>query len=56
MNSVEKFFNVLGAIVVVAGVTTVVARGDKAAKVIGAFGDLFSNGISAALGKGINFN
>lgn len=52
----EKLINVLGSIVVVAGITALVARGNKAAKVINAFGDLFKGGISAALGSGIDFS
>lgn len=47
----DKVFNILGAIVVVAGITAL-ASGKNTAKVIGAMGDAFSGSIRAALGKG----
>lgn len=47
----DKAFNLLGAIVTVALVTTLVAR-KNTASVVTAFGDAFSNSISAALGAG----
>jgi hypothetical protein len=46
----DRFFNVLGAIVTVALVTTVVSR-PNSAKVISAMGSAFSGSIRAALGK-----
>lgn len=46
----DRLFNVLGAIVTVALVTTIVARANSA-KVIKALGDAFSGAIRASLGK-----
>jgi hypothetical protein len=46
----DKLFNVLGAIVTVALVTTIVSR-PTSAGVIKAMGDAFSGTIAAALGK-----
>jgi hypothetical protein len=46
----DKLFNVLGAIVTVALVTTIVSR-PTSATVIRAMGDAFSGSITAALGK-----
>lgn len=46
----DKIFNVLGAIVTVALVTTIVSR-PTSAQVIKAMGDAFSGSIRAALGK-----
>lgn len=46
----DKFFNVMGAIVTVALVTTIVAR-PNSASVIRAFGEAFSGGIKAAMGR-----
>lgn len=46
----DKLFNVLGAIVTVALVTTIVSR-PQSARVIRAMGDAFAGSIRAALGK-----
>jgi hypothetical protein len=46
----DKDFNVLGAIVTVALVTTVVSR-PQSAQVIRAMGEAFSGSIRAALGR-----
>lgn len=46
----DKIFNVMGAIVTVALVTTVVSR-PTSAQVIKSMGDAFSGAIRAALGK-----
>lgn len=46
----DRMFNVLGAIVTVALVTTIVSRPTSAA-VIRAMGDAFSGAVRAALGK-----
>ena len=46
----DRLFNVLGAIVTVALVTTVVAR-PTSAGVIRAFGEAFSGSIAAAMGR-----
>ncbi|MGW1743866.1 hypothetical protein ACWCPQ_34295 [Nocardia sp. NPDC001965] len=46
----KTILDILGAIVVVALVTTVVTSAQSAA-VIGAFGDAFSGSIKAAMGK-----
>lgn len=46
----DKVFNVLGAIVTVALVTTIVSR-PTSASVIRAMGDAFAGSIRAALGK-----
>lgn len=45
----QKAFDLLGAIVTVALVTTVLARGSQTAQVIRAFGDAFSGSIRAAV-------
>ncbi len=46
----EKFFNILGAIVTVALVTTIVSR-PNSATVIRSMGDAFSGSIRAAMGR-----
>lgn len=46
--NLDRLFNVMGAIVTVALVTTVVMRGSDSAAVINAFGNAFSNAIRAA--------
>lgn len=46
----DRLFNVLGAIVTVALVTTIVSR-NSSATVIKAMGNAFSGSIRAALGK-----
>lgn len=46
----DKLFNVMGAIVTVALVTTVVSR-STSASVIRAFGEAFGGSIRAAMGK-----
>jgi len=46
----DRLFNVLGAIVTVALVTTIVSR-PQSARVIRAMGDAFAGSIRAALGK-----
>lgn len=46
----DRFFNILGAIVTVALVTTVVSR-PTSAQVIRSMGDAFAGSIRAALGK-----
>lgn len=46
----DRMFNVLGAIVTVALVTTIVSR-TTSAQVIRAFGEAFSSSIRAAMGK-----
>jgi hypothetical protein len=46
----DRAFNILGAIVTVALVTTIVSR-STSATVIRAMGDAFSGSIRAALGK-----
>jgi len=46
----DRLFNIMGAIVTVALVTTIVSRRNSAT-VITAFGDAFAGSISAALGK-----
>lgn len=46
----DKLFNVMGAIVTVALVTTIVSR-PTSAQVIRAMGDAFSGSIRAALGR-----
>lgn len=51
----DGLFNVLGSIIVVAGITALVAR-PNTAKVIGALTTGFADSISAALGKGVNFS
>lgn len=45
----DNIFNLLGAIVTVALVTTIVTRGSQTAAVIRAFGDAFSGSIRAAV-------
>lgn len=50
----EKILNLFGAIVVVAAITTVVAR-PNSVEVIRAATSGFSSSISAALGKGVSF-
>jgi hypothetical protein len=47
----DKLFNVMGAIVTVALVTTIVSR-PTSAQVIRAMGDAFGGSIKAALGQG----
>lgn len=47
----DKVFNILGALVVVAGVTSIVAH-PASANVIRAMGDSFSGAIKAATGRG----
>lgn len=49
--SADSIFNVMGAIVTVALVTAIVSR-PNSARVIRAFGNAFSNSITAALGRG----
>lgn len=51
----DKLFNIAGAIVTVALVTTVVAR-PNSVKVIREIGSLFKGSISAALGQGVKFS
>lgn len=46
----EKLFNILGAIVTVALVTTIVSR-PNSATVIRSMGDAFSGSIRAAMGR-----
>lgn len=46
----DRLFNVLGAIVTVALVTTIVSR-PQSARVIRAMGDAFAGSIRAALGR-----
>ena len=46
----DRIFNVMGAIVTVALVTTIVSR-PTSAQVIKSMGDAFAGSISAALGK-----
>jgi hypothetical protein len=46
----DRAFNILGSIVLVAGVTTVVMR-PNSVRVIGALGDAFAGSIRAALGQ-----
>ncbi len=47
----DKFFNIVGALVTVAGIFVVVSN-KESAKVIGAMGDAFAGSIRAATGKG----
>ncbi len=47
--SADKLFNLLGAIVVVAGVTAAVLPGRQTPAVIRALGDAFSGSIKAAV-------
>lgn len=49
--NLDRFFNLLGAIVTVALVTTILARGSNAARVITASGNAFSGSIRAATGR-----
>lgn len=51
----DKLLNIAGMVVVVALVTTVVAR-PNSVKVIREIGTAFSGAISSALGKGVNFS
>lgn len=51
----DQLFNVMGAIVTVALVTTIVARPNSAV-VIRAMGDAFAGSIRAALGQGVTFS
>lgn len=46
----DKFFNILGSIVVVAGVTTVVSH-PQSAQVIRSLGDAFANMVRASIGN-----
>lgn len=46
----DRLFNVMGAIVTVALVTTIVSR-STSAQVIRAFGEAFSGSIRAAMGR-----
>lgn len=46
----DRLFNVMGAIVTVAAITTVVSR-ETSASVIRAFGEAFAGSIRAAMGK-----
>lgn len=48
----DKIFNVLGALVVVAGITTVVVNAGGAAQVLTAFGNAFKGSLMAAQGHG----
>lgn len=48
----DKVFNIFGAIVTVALITTIVAR-KNSANVIKAVGDTFAGGINAALGGNV---
>lgn len=50
--SADKVLNVLGAIVVVAGITAAVLPGRRTPEVIRALGDAFSGSINAAVGRG----
>lgn len=45
----DRIFNLLGAIVTVALVTTIVSRGSQSAAVIRSLGDAFSGSIRSAL-------
>lgn len=47
--NLDRVFNLLGAVVTVALVTTVVSRGSQSASVIRALGDAFGGSIRAAL-------
>lgn len=49
--NLDKVFNILGAIVTVALVTTVVQNGSNAAAVVTAFGNAFSHSLAAAQGR-----
>ncbi len=49
--NLDRLANILGMIVVVAGVTTVLMRGTAAASVIRALGDGFSGSLRAAQGR-----
>jgi len=48
--SLDKIFNVAGAIVVLAGITVAVTN-TETARIIGALGDAFTGSIRAASGK-----
>lgn len=50
--SFDKVFNIIGGLVVVAGITTVVVNGGNSANVIRAFGDAFRGSLLAAQGHG----
>jgi len=50
--TLDKVFNVLGALVIVAGITTVVINGGNSAIVIKSFGDAFKGSLMAAQGHG----
>lgn len=47
----DGLLNLLGSLVVVAGITSVLLRGGAAAQVIKAMGDAFSGSIRAAMGR-----
>jgi uncharacterized membrane protein len=49
--NMDKVVNIFAMLVIVAGVTTVVAR-PNSANVIRAFGETFTNSIKAAMGAG----
>ena len=49
--SADGVLNILGAIVVVAGITAAVLPGRRTPEVITAFGDAFSGSIKAAVGN-----
>jgi len=49
--SADKLFNLLGAIVVVAGITAAVMPNRQTPAVIRAFGDAFSSSIKSATGR-----
>lgn len=48
----DRAFNILGALVVVAGITTVVVNASGSAQVFGAFGNAFKGMLLAAQGHG----
>lgn len=48
----DKIFNVLGALVVVAGITTVVVNANGSAQVFSSFGNAFKGMLMAAQGRG----
>lgn len=50
--NLDRIFNVAGAIVTVALVTTIVRNGSSAANVITAIGNAFSSSLRAAQGNG----
>lgn len=47
----DKAANILGAIITVALVTTVLTRGSETARVITAFGNMFSGALRTAMGR-----